>query len=95
MTATSLGLKHIDDPYLNLTGNYYRYESNLLYKYPVELNIYHVAAFKICEHGRSSDVAMITGDITFRNPYGFLPGELFGYLPFEVRLTAHVVVTIL
>lgn len=27
--------------------------------------------------------AQIDGDITFRNPYGYLPGELFGFLPFE------------
>ena len=25
----------------------------------------------------------MNGTISFRNPYGFLPGELFGFLPFE------------
>lgn len=29
-------------------------------------------------------VAKIEGSVTFRNPYGFLPGELYGLLPFEV-----------
>lgn len=29
-------------------------------------------------------VAYMTGTITFRNPYGFIPGESFGLLPFEV-----------
>lgn len=31
-------------------------------------------------------VAKVEGSITFRNPYGFLPGELYGLLPFEVSL---------
>jgi hypothetical protein len=88
MTGVSKGVDVIDDPFLHLNGSFYRYETHLVYKYPVELTYYHVVAFKICEYGGlPSDVgAMIVGDVTFRNPYGYLPGELFGYLPFEVRL---------
>ena len=32
----------------------------------------------------------VKGSIAFENPYGFLPGKYFGYLPFEVRgMTCH------
>lgn len=28
----------------------------------------------------------LSGTVSFRNPYGYLPGELYGLLPFEVYL---------
>lgn len=31
-------------------------------------------------------VAQLSGTITFRNPYGFIPAEMYGMLPFEVRM---------
>lgn len=30
--------------------------------------------------------AFIRGKVTFKNPYGFLPAELFGLLPFQVTV---------
>ncbi len=38
--------------------------------------------------------AFIRGKVTFKNPYGFLPAELFGLLPFQVTvdLTAFAVI---
>ena len=34
---------------------------------------------------RRGPMALVEGGVTFRNPYGFIPAELFGFLPFEVR----------
>lgn len=85
--ATNKGLIDVNDPFLNINGSYYHYEARLRFQYPVEITAWHNVAFKLCDfEGRESDVAArILGDVTFRNPYGFLPGELFGYLPFEVK----------
>ncbi|KAJ1459928.1 lung seven transmembrane receptor-domain-containing protein [Pelagophyceae sp. CCMP2097] len=36
--------------------------------------------FQLCE---AFDTVYLNGGITFRNPYGYLPGMYFGFLPFE------------
>jgi hypothetical protein len=73
------------DSNLNINGSYYIYEGSISYKYPVELTSWYNVAFKICDDGDEAVVARIDGDVTFRNPYGYIPGELWAFLPFEVR----------
>ena len=36
------------------------------------------------DFSQADSITVIQGDITFRNPYGFLPGLQYGMLPFEV-----------
>jgi hypothetical protein len=33
------------------------------------------------------DVVNLQGNMTFRNPYGYLPGVMYGFLPFQTMLT--------
>lgn len=57
------------------------------------MTAWHNVAFKLCDDDENVEiVARIDGDVTFHNPYGYLPGELFGYLPFEgARMIAYVI----
>jgi hypothetical protein len=47
----------------------------------------------VLSNSGSSYNARIDGTITFKNPYGYLPGEFYGLLPFEsARLLAYLLV---
>ena len=93
------------DKQMGLNGTYYRYTALLESSYTVREEEWHNVAFQLCpasNYIRGSDgnylvsdgrppVAKIDGQITFRNPYGFIPAELFGFLPFEgARMVAYV-----
>lgn len=39
--------------------------------------------FQLCPSLVSSSSVALTGEISFKNPYGYLPGRFYGYLPFE------------
>jgi hypothetical protein len=88
------------DKKLGLNGTYYLYKTRLESGYGVTEEAWHNVAFQLCptvvsefspEYTKRLAVAKIDGEITFRNPYGFLPGELFGFLPFEgARMVAYV-----
>jgi hypothetical protein len=38
------------------------------------------------------DVVNLEGTMSFRNPYGYLPGVMYGFLPFQTMLTASYIV---
>ena len=64
-------------------GTYYRWSASLVTKYPVNTESWHNVAFQLCDTDTADPKAHVDGSVTFRNPYGFLPAELFGFLPFE------------
>lgn len=88
------------DKKMGLNGTYYLYTTRLDTDYMVAEEAWHNVAFQLCptvvsefstEYTKRLSVAKIDGEVTFRNPYGFLPGELFGFLPFEgARMVAYV-----
>ncbi|CAN0116146.1 unnamed protein product, partial [Phaeothamnion confervicola] len=41
------------------------------------------AMFQLCPAPQEPDVK-VSGELTFKNPYGYLPGMYYGYLPFQV-----------
>ena len=57
-------------------------------KSQITLEAWHNVAITICPSRISSQVysASVVGEIIFRNPYGYLPAEMFGLLPFQVSL---------
>lgn len=57
---------------------------------------YHGAALQTCVPPSSKSLSQLTGSIAFHNPYGFLPAEYYGILPFQVsRLTLLALGTLL
>lgn len=72
------------EPSLGINGSYYVWSTTVQRKYTVVLEAWHNVAFQVCPVLDSGMVkATIHGQITFRNPYGYLPAELYGFLPFE------------
>lgn len=81
-----------------LNGTYHTWSTKVKFKYMVLTEAWHNVAFTLCSghspyvwtsstpHYAKPNVqpAKITGSITFHNPYGFLPAEMYGLLPFEV-----------
>ena len=49
-------------------------------KYSIVAPGWHNVNFQVC----TDAVGFFEGGMTFRNPYGFIPAELYGFLPFEV-----------
>lgn len=39
--------------------------------------------FQVCPSNIPLEITQLSGEIAFRNPYGYLPGRFYGYLPFE------------
>ena len=39
--------------------------------------------FQVCPSNYPLEITELNGEISFRNPYGYLPGRFYGYLPFE------------
>lgn len=56
--------------------------SHLYLKYPVKVAGLQYLALQVCEGGWTSGL-QVNGVFEFRNPYGFVPGRYFGFLPFE------------
>lgn len=75
-----------------INGSYYSWTTTVQRKYTVVLEAWHNVAFQVCPALDAGMVmATINGQIVFRNPYGFLPAELYGFLPFEgARMVALV-----
>jgi hypothetical protein len=76
----------IVDTELGLNGTYYQWTAPLKSKYTIRVEEWHNVAFQLCSEASVGPVALVEGEVTFRNPYGFIPAELFGFLPFEVLL---------
>lgn len=77
----------INNPELELNGTYYKFLTHIKKNYPVIRQAWYNVAFKLCgEKPKDNSIAQIDGYVTFKNPYGYIPGELFGFLPFEVSV---------
>ena len=92
-------IHNMNDAQLHLNGTYHKYTAVLDSYYVVMEEEWHNVAFQLCPASSGWDgymegrtpIARIEGEIVFRNPYGFIPAELFGFLPFEgARMVAYV-----
>lgn len=73
-----------------LNGTYYLWRADVRSKYPVNEQAWHNVAFQLCTEETAGPLARVDGGVTFRNPYGFIPAELYGFLPFEgARMVAY------
>ena len=79
---------------LEMFQNITKYErvSHIKHHYVVRNELWHNVVFLMCSPDNAgssvnklTSVASVEGIVTFRNPYGFIPAELYGILPFEVR----------
>ena len=84
MDTSYVGLEKVEDINIAELGVYYLWKAKLHYSYPVRLQEWHNVAFQLCTEPDRGPMAKVEGEVTFRNPYGFIPAELFGFLPFEV-----------
>ncbi len=73
----------LQDEVLGLNDTFYRWDAVMESRYTVKEEGWHNVAFQVCSYTGAMPVAKMDGLVTFRNPYGFLPAELFGFLPFE------------
>ena len=90
-TLVYMGEEQIVDLSQNLNGTYYVYSASVKNLYNVQEEAWHNVAFQFCASESSQSFAKIDGSVTFRNPYGFIPAELYGFLPFEgARMVAYV-----
>ena len=69
---------------LNLNGTYYIWIAHIKNSYLVSQEAWHNVAFQICATESMNPMSLVNGDVSFQNPYGYIPAELFGLLPFEV-----------
>ena len=75
---------------LGLNGTFFRWGATLRTKYTINVEAWHNIAFQLCASEDEGPLAKVDGVVTFRNPYGFIPAELYGFLPFEgARMVAY------
>jgi len=87
-----VGERTIIDTSLNLNGTYYVWNSLIKNTYVVSQEAWYNVAFQICSTEALNTMSLVVGDVSFRNPYGYIPAELFGLLPFEIaRVIAYFV----
>lgn len=79
-----VGSETVEDIRIAEIGVYYLWKAKIHYSYSVRHEEWHNVAFQLCTEPDEGPVAKVEGEVTFRNPYGFIPAELFGFLPFEV-----------
>lgn len=65
----------------------YKFGSDIYFKYYIPEDGWYNAQFKICDYSAATQNTQALGEIVFRNPYGYLPGEMWGLLPFELTRT--------
>jgi hypothetical protein len=61
------------------------WEAKLRKDYEVRVESWHNAAFELCSYPDRVFRSELKGVVAFRNPYGYIPAELYGLRPFEVR----------
>ncbi|KAH9255046.1 hypothetical protein BASA81_006805 [Batrachochytrium salamandrivorans] len=52
------------------------------FKSTITVTGYQYVVFVLCSKGNAELEIEVTGQLAFRNPYGFLPARYYGYLPF-------------
>lgn len=80
-----VGEAAVSNPALGLDGMYFLWSAPLSTKYTIRIPEWHNVVFQLCTDKELGPIALVEGGVTFRNPYGFIPAELFGFLPFEVQ----------
>lgn len=75
------GTRFIQD--YNTTG--YIWQIDLRTQQPVSIEAWHNVAVTLCPSMYSPQIygAELSGSVGFRNPYGYLPGDMYGLLPFQ------------
>jgi hypothetical protein len=70
-------------PYLNTTA--YVWNIRIRRKLSITKEAWHNVAVTLCPSVYSGQIlsGRLEGTVAFRNPYGYLPGEMYGMLPFE------------
>ncbi|CAM9534528.1 unnamed protein product [Chrysoparadoxa australica] len=48
----------------------------------------HYVLLQVCPHNIGTPSVQMQGELMFKNPYGYLPGSLYGLLPFQLIRTA-------
>lgn len=72
--------------------SYFVYRTTINHAYVVNEVAWYGGTLKACDS--SVLFATVFGEVTFKNPYGFIPAEYFGLLPFEMaRLVALIALT--
>lgn len=97
--------RHVEDTSANINGTYFELAVNVKHHYPVSNQGWHNLIIKVCDGidrralsvtsmldiTSSYGATTVDGSVSFHNPYGFLPAELSGLLPFEViRILAYL-----
>ncbi len=93
----------IFDEALQQNVTWFKRSTELVHNYKVDHEMWHNVVFMLCSEGAedaseaafeaeaASSSASLDGLVTFRNPYGYIPAELYGVLPFEgARMVAYV-----
>ena len=78
-----LGYRNVSDPIKKKDVAYHVWGATIKFKYSVILEARHNVAFTVCPIA-GMEYATVNGLVTFHNPYGYLPAESYGFLPFEV-----------
>jgi len=52
--------------------------------YKVVSEGWYNVAFKVCDEDGTTEKVLLDGHVGFRNPYGYLMGEMWGQIPFQV-----------
>mmetsp|Transcript_19321 Transcript_19321/g.27777 ORF Transcript_19321/g.27777 Transcript_19321/m.27777 type:complete len:508 (-) Transcript_19321:109-1632(-) len=75
-------------------ANEYHWTAKIRRKYTVNVESWHNVAFQLCSYQGRILSAELTGTVSFKNPYGYIPAELYGLLPFEgARAVAFILFT--
>ena len=62
----------------------YHYVGNIHHIYQVYEEGWHNIDIQTCAGDSIYLSSRLNGDVSFKNPYGYVPGEQWGILPFEV-----------
>lgn len=79
-----LNVVTLHEPVGGSNGTFFAWKAHIDMQYIVTAEEWHNVAFQLCSPESEGPVAEIDGEVTFKNPYGFIPAELYGFLPFEV-----------
>lgn len=91
------------DPVSKDGNNVFLYSTDVQVSYEVIERGWYNVAMELCEFDSNGDASeygadmssmVISGEISFKNPYGYLPASLFGLLPYQTMLLALYLLTI-
>ena len=62
----------------------YHYVGHIHHRYRVFEEGWHNIDIQTCADSSIYLSSSLTGEVVFKNPYGYVPGEQWGIIPFEV-----------